>query len=66
MSVLEAVQGKTPKPCCILLTAYGSITDAVKAVKAGAFDFVAKPIKLEKLDEVIAQALASRPALTEK
>ena len=66
MSVLEAVQGKTPKPCCILLTAYGSITDAVKAVKAGAFDFVAKPIKLEKLDEVIAQALASRPALTAK
>ena len=65
MSVLEAVQGKTPKPLCILLTAYGSISDAVKAVKAGAFDFVAKPIKLEKLDEVIAQALASRPPLPE-
>lgn len=61
MSVLEAVQGKTPPPLCILLTAYGSISDAVKAVKAGAFDFVAKPIKLEKLDEVISQALASRP-----
>ena len=61
MSVLEAVQGKTPRPLCILLTAYGSISDAVKAVKAGAFDFVAKPIKLEKLDEVISQALKSRP-----
>ena len=65
MSVLEAVRGKTPQPLCILLTAYGSISDAVKAVKAGAFDFVAKPIKLEKLDEVIAQALASRPPLPE-
>lgn len=62
MSVLEAVQGKTPRPLCILLTAYGSISDAVRAVKAGAFDFVAKPIKLEKLDEVIALALKSRPA----
>ena len=60
MSVLEAVQGKNPPPLCILLTAYGSISDAVKAVKAGAFDFVAKPIKLEKLDEVISQALVSR------
>ena len=60
MSVLEAVQGKNPPPLCILLTAYGSISDAVKAVKAGAFDFVAKPIKLEKLDEVISQALSSR------
>jgi DNA-binding NtrC family response regulator len=62
MSVLEAVRGKTPQPLCILLTAYGSISDAVKAVKAGAFDFVPKPIKLDKLDEVISQALASRPA----
>ena len=63
MSVLEAVQGKNPRPVCILLTAYGSISDAVKAVKAGAFDFVAKPIKLEKLDEVISQALAKRTPL---
>ena len=61
MSVLDAARGKTPQPLCIMLTAYGSISDAVKAVKAGAFDFVAKPIKLEKLDEVISQALKSRP-----
>lgn len=61
MSVLEAAQGKTPRPLCIMLTAYGSIGDAVKAVKAGAFDFVPKPIKLEKLDEVISLALKSRP-----
>ena len=60
MSVLEAVQGKTPRPQCILLTAYGSISDAVKAVKSGAFDFVAKPIKLDKLDEVITSALKNR------
>ena len=65
MSVLEAVQGKTPRPACILLTAYGSISDAVKAVKAGAFDFVAKPIKLDKLDEVISQALKDRKPLAE-
>lgn len=65
MSVLEAVQGKTPRPACILLTAYGSISDAVKAVKAGAFDFVAKPIKLDKLDEVITQALKDRKPLAE-
>ncbi len=57
MSVLEAVRGKTPAPRCILLTAYGSIEDAVKAVKKGAFDFVPKPVKLEKLDAVIRAAL---------
>ena len=47
MSVLEATASKANRPACILLTAYGSIGDAVAAVKKGAFDFVAKPVKLE-------------------
>ncbi len=59
MSVLEAARAKASRPACILLTAYGSISDAVKAVKNGAFDFVPKPIKLDKLEEVIDAALAS-------
>ena len=60
MSVLEAAAGKACRPACVLLTAYGSITDAVAAVKKGAFDFVPKPVKLDKLEEVINAALAAR------
>lgn len=60
MSVLEATRSKADRPLCILLTAYGSIGDAVAAVKQGAFDFVPKPVKLDKLEEVIDAALASR------
>ena len=60
MSVLEAAAGKACRPACILLTAYGSITDAVAAVKKGAFDFVPKPVKLDKLEAVIDAALAAR------
>ena len=60
MSVLEATRSKAERPLCILLTAYGSIGDAVAAVKQGAFDFVPKPVKLDKLEEVIDAALASR------
>ena len=62
MSVLEATRSKADRPLCILLTAYGSIGDAVTAVKQGAFDFVPKPVKLDKLEEVIDAALASRRA----
>ena len=62
MSVLEATRSKADRPLCILLTAYGSIGDAVAAVKQGAFDFVPKPVKLDKLEEVIDAALASRQA----
>ena len=58
MSVLKAASGKDIP--CILLTAYGSITDAVKAVKLGAFDFVSKPIKLNQLETVIEAALSPR------
>ena len=60
MSVLEAAAGKACRPACVLLTAYGSITDAVAAVKKGAFDFVPKPVKLDKLEEVINAALEAR------
>jgi len=60
MSVLDATLGKTPAPNCIVLTAYGSIETAVNAVKAGAFDFVTKPVNLDKLQEVINRATESR------
>ncbi len=59
MSVLDATLGKNPPPNCIVLTAYGSIETAVSAVKAGAFDFVTKPVNLDKLEVVINRALES-------
>ena len=60
MNVLDATLGKTPSPSCIVFTAYGSIETAVSAVKAGAFDFVTKPVNLNKLEEVIERALEAR------
>lgn len=65
MNVLDATLGKNPPPTCIVFTAYGSIETAVSAVKAGAFDFVTKPVNLDKLEEVIKRALAAREAATE-
>ena len=60
MGVLEAALSKAVKPECIVFSAYGSIESAVAAVKAGAYDFVPKPVRFDKLDEVIAGALAKR------
>lgn len=60
MDVLEAVRKQQDPPSCILLTAYGSIEDAVAAVKQGAFDFVTKPVRLDRLEEVINAALEER------
>ena len=62
MGVLEAALSKAVKPECVVFSAYGSIESAVAAVKAGAYDFVPKPVRFDKLDEVIAGALAKRGA----
>ncbi|WP_078594171.1 sigma-54-dependent transcriptional regulator [Evansella clarkii] len=43
--------------CFILCTAYGEVEDAVQAMKMGAFDYLAKPIKAEELKVVIRRAV---------
>ena len=62
MSVLKAASAK--KIPCVLLTAYGSINDAVQAVKLGAYDFVSKPVKLNQLETVIEAALVKNVSET--
>ncbi len=46
--------GNTP---VAVITAYGSTENAVAALKAGAFDYLAKPIKLEQLRPLVMSAL---------
>lgn len=60
MSVLDAALTKEPAPGCIVFSAYGSIENAVAAVKRGAFDFVTKPVNLDRLDIVIGRAMEAR------
>src|ERR1700716_3163277 len=49
-----------PPPICIMMTAYGSVDTAVEAMKRGAYDFVTKPLNLDKVEILIARAIASR------
>src|SRR6266566_2067987 len=49
---------KMPQPpICIMMTAYGSVDTAVEAMKRGAYDFVTKPLNLDKVEMLIARAL---------
>jgi two-component system response regulator PilR (NtrC family) len=47
---------------CIVITAYGSAENAVSALKAGAYDYLTKPVDLKQFRSVIASALQSRTA----
>ena len=52
---------KMPRPpVCIMMTAYGSVDVAVEAMKRGAYDFVTKPLNLDKVEMLIARAVRGR------
>jgi DNA-binding NtrC family response regulator len=57
MDVLKFIKEKDPEIPVIVITAYGSIENAVKAIQKGAFDYVTKPFKEEKLRSSIIKAL---------
>ena len=60
MSVVDAAVRQAHSPVCIMMTAYGDVQTAVEAMKRGAFDFLSKPINLEKLELLVQRALRSR------
>jgi two-component system response regulator AtoC len=57
LDTLKAIHPKSPQSLVIMLTAYGTVQDAVEAMKLGAYDFVIKTVDLEGLDQVIERAL---------
>jgi len=60
LTLLSRLLTRDPKPILILLTAYGNIETAVEAMKRGAYDFLAKPVNLDRLDLLLKRALAER------
>jgi len=49
LDVLEAVRSASPETAVVIMTAYGTIETAVSAIKAGAADYLTKPLNLDEL-----------------
>jgi DNA-binding NtrC family response regulator len=60
MTLIERALKLPHPPICIMMTAYGSVDTAVEAMKRGAYDFVTKPLNLDKVELLISRALNSR------
>ncbi|MBQ7666579.1 MAG: sigma-54-dependent Fis family transcriptional regulator, partial [Kiritimatiellae bacterium] len=60
LALLKRVRERYPAVVCIMLTAYGSVETAVEAMKLGAQNFLTKPVNLDQLDMVLAQAVRAR------
>jgi DNA-binding NtrC family response regulator len=65
MDLLEQARLEFPETQVIMITAYGTIGNAVEAMKAGAFDYVTKPIDFDELALVVARALERQDLLAE-
>jgi DNA-binding NtrC family response regulator len=55
--VLRTARALHPTTAVILMTAFGSVTTAVEAMKIGAFDYVQKPFEIEEMEVKIEKAL---------
>src|SRR5256886_17117571 len=60
MQLIERALKMPEPPISVMMTAYGSVDTAVEAMKRGAYDFVTKPLNLDKVEILIARALQSR------
>ncbi len=60
MRVIEAARERYPGIVGIVITGYGTVKDAVDAIKRGAADFIAKPFQFDELMHVLRKALEQR------
>ena len=60
LTLMRRVLARTPQPIVVLMTAYGSIEAAVDAMKEGAYDFLTKPVSLDRLEILLKRAMEER------
>jgi DNA-binding NtrC family response regulator len=65
LEVLEQVQERDPDTTVVMISGHGTIDTAVEAIKKGAFDFISKPLDLNRLLITIRNAMDKTKLVTE-
>src|SRR2546423_7889906 len=60
LALLDHVRHTYPQTSVVLMTAFGSIETAIRAVKEGAFDYISKPFDIDTLVETVRRALSAQ------
>lgn len=58
LEVLQGIKQMKSKTCIIIITGFGTIENAVDALKAGASDYITKPFKIDEVQTKIKKVLA--------
>lgn len=65
IELLKKARLKQPKVIVLIITAYASVETAVEALRAGAYDYVMKPIIHEEIKKIVSNALHEKSLTTE-
>jgi len=65
LELLKHIKQARPQTMVILMTAFGTVKNAVRAMKTGAEDYLAKPLDLEELEVVVERAIEKKHLLEE-
>ena len=57
LTLIQQIRAQQRTERCVVITAYGSAENAVESLKAGAFDYLTKPVDLKQFRTVIASAV---------
>lgn len=57
LDLLKRIRAETPEIVVIMVTAFGTIENAVEAMRAGAYDYITKPVQIEELRMTVSRAL---------
>jgi DNA-binding NtrC family response regulator len=62
LDVLERLRLIDSRACVVVITAYGTLETVTRAIRGKAFDYLVKPLDLDRAGQIVAEALASRAA----
>ncbi len=65
LQTLEEIKKLDPEQMVIMITAYGSVEDAISAIKGGAFDYITRPYKNEVVLNAVRRAVQQRQLVEE-
>ncbi|MEQ1878324.1 MAG: sigma-54 dependent transcriptional regulator, partial [Bdellovibrionia bacterium] len=64
LEALKLIKEHDPRTFVVLMTAHANLSDAVEAIKHGAYDYVEKPVQSEKLVSIVRKSVEAREMVT--
>lgn len=65
LTTLKLIKDNDPRTFVVIMTAHSNLTDAITAIKEGAYDYVEKPVSPEKLSTIIKKSLEANALIKE-